>query len=122
VILRNALKTPDGTIIESTYRHDYVTHNDANGKQYMVDGGLDYLRRSAHGDEVDMSIESSDNHEHNRVHFKWGTYGKDGKGPFQRKALSDLTTNHIKAILKTQPQISDEIRSFFEAELKHRGE
>ena len=27
-------------IIRSRHRHDYVTHTDANGKEYMVDGGV----------------------------------------------------------------------------------
>ena len=35
-ILRNALKTPDGTVITSRHRHDYVTHTDTNGKEYIL--------------------------------------------------------------------------------------
>jgi len=38
VILSNRMKTPDETILESINRHDYVTHTDANGKEYMLDG------------------------------------------------------------------------------------
>jgi hypothetical protein len=30
------------------HRHDYVTYTDANGLDYMVDGGNDYLRRNVH--------------------------------------------------------------------------
>ena len=50
-ILNSRMRTPDGTILESKHRHDYVTHTDANGKEYMLDGGLDYVRCSANGDE-----------------------------------------------------------------------
>ena len=32
-ILNSRLRTPDGTILESIHRHDYVTHTDANGKE-----------------------------------------------------------------------------------------
>ncbi|WP_198160174.1 hypothetical protein [Photobacterium sp. J15] len=44
VLKRNT--TPDSTILISRHRHDYVTHINANGETYMVDGGTDYLRRN----------------------------------------------------------------------------
>lgn len=37
--------TPDGTILKSRHRHDYVQYEDSNGELYMVDGGYDYLKR-----------------------------------------------------------------------------
>jgi hypothetical protein len=47
-IVANRIRTPDGTILESKHRHDYVTYTDANGKQYMVDGGLVKCSNGAH--------------------------------------------------------------------------
>lgn len=63
VILSNRMKTPDETILESINRHDYVTHIDANGKEYMLDGGCDYVRCSANGDEEMLTVTSDDSHE-----------------------------------------------------------
>ena len=125
MILLNAIRTPDGTVIESTHRHDYVTHTDANGNTYMVDGGLSYLRRNhvpeAPYEELSVSTEDLDFSEVRNL-FKWGTRGKDGSEPLQRKPLCDLSDNHIKAILKTQTRISEEVRGLFQKELQWRGE
>lgn len=55
-ILSNRMRTPDGTILESKHRHDYVTHLDANGNEYMLDGGLSYVRSSAYGDEEMLTV------------------------------------------------------------------
>ena len=121
-IFYNAMKTPDGTIIESLHRHDYVSHEDANGETYVVDGGVDYLRRSVNPNAPaeDLSTyEVEDDHEHNRQYFRWGTYGKDGDEPFRQVFLMDMSTNHIKAILRTQV-LSQRVSSLFTEELKYR--
>ena len=44
-LIYNAIRTPDGTILESRSVHDFVGHTDANGKYYAADGGLEYLKR-----------------------------------------------------------------------------
>jgi len=98
-LIRNAIQTPDGTIIESRGRHDYVTHTDANGKEYMVDGGLDYIRRSANGDEIDMSLYNDQPHEVQRDVLTWGTYGIDGDQPLQYKTIADMDTGHLEAVV-----------------------
>lgn len=98
-IIRNALMTPDGTVIESFHRHDYVSHTDANGKTYMVDGGLSYLRRSAHEDGTDLSLYSNETHSVQREALTWGTYGKHGDQPIKRKKIKDMSDKHIEAVL-----------------------
>ena len=98
-LIRNALQTPDGTIIESRGRHDYVTHTDANGKTYMVDGGLGYIRRSANGDEIDMSLYNDQPHEVQREVLTWGTYGIDGVHPLKYKTIADMDTGHLEAVV-----------------------
>ena len=35
----------------------------------------------------------------------WGTYGKDAKEPLRYVRLIDCSTDHLQAILKTQPQL-----------------
>ena len=121
-IVSNRIRTPDGTILESMHRHDYVTYTDANGKQYMVDGGLDYLRRNVHDDAPyqELSVYADDLHELIREVFKWGTRGKDGKQPLTYVPLKDLTTEHIEAILETQTHIQEHIRKIFLDELSFR--
>ena len=121
--LANRIRTPDGTILESMHRHDYVTYIDANGKEYMVDGGLDYLRRNVHDDApyTELSVLSTDEHSVVREVFKWGTYGIDGKQKLKYVVLKDMSWDHIEAILETQTQLRDHIRQVFVNELDYRG-
>ncbi len=122
-LIYNALRTPDGTVIESFGRHDYVTHIDANGQKYMVDGGLAYERHSIHGDEELLHQYLTDVHEHNRTWFHWGTRGPEGDQPLKHVPLKALETEHIRAILKTQGQISGGyIEDLMLSELAHRLE
>lgn len=121
--LANRIRTPDGTILESMHRHDYVTYIDANGKEYMVDGGLDYLRRNVHDDApyTELSVLSTDEHSVIREVFKWGTYGIDGKQPLSYVILKDMSWDHIEAVLETQTQLREHIRQVFVNELDYRG-
>lgn len=120
-IIHNSLMTPDGTILVSRHRHDYQTYTDANGKWYMVDGGLDYLRRSANGDEIDMSLEDNQPHEVQRWLLRWGNRGKDGKQPLQYKPIAEMDTGHIEAVLdECRPAVV--FKNCMEAELKRRKE
>jgi hypothetical protein len=46
ILVHNSIMTPDGTILVSRHRHDFVYHTDKNGHRYCLDGGLDYIRMS----------------------------------------------------------------------------
>jgi hypothetical protein len=122
-IVCNRIRTPDGTILQSHHRHDYVTYIDKNGLEYMVDGGNDYLRRNVHEDApyTEMSLTMNDSFEDIREAFTWGTRGKDGKQPLTWISLCMLETDHIIAILETQ-NLADHITELFEKELEYRVE
>jgi len=120
-LIRNALMTPDGTVIESRHRHDYVTYTDANGETYMVDGGLAYIRTSVNNIPAkDMCLYDDEPHAVHRDVLTWGTYGKNGDQPKQFKKISEMTSNHIIAVLsECRP---DPVRkSCMHRELTNRG-
>lgn len=121
-IVCNRIRTPDGTILESMHRHDFKSHPDKNGLIYMVDGGLDYLRRNVHDEApyTELSVYSDSPHDVIREVFKWGTRGKDGKQPLKYVPLKDLTIEHIEAILETQDHIQQYIRNIFLDEMIFR--
>ena len=121
-IIRNIIKTPDGTILESKHIHDYVSHRDANGEFYMNDGGKEYIRRSSNKEPYeDLSIYDTDTIEKIRENFLWGTYGKKGNEPLHYKTLSNMSNSHIKNILidNMNPK---HILAILERELKFRKE
>ena len=99
-ILRNMMRTPDGTVLHSVHRHDYREHQDANGKVYMLDGGLDYVRCSAHGDEKMFTVMSDDDHGLIRVVVTWGTYGREGDQLITHVLIADMETEHLQACIE----------------------
>lgn len=121
-ILVNMIRTPDGTVIQSRHRHDYVTYTDKNGMEYMVDGGLDYLRRTVYDGHPyeELSLTEEDPIEVIREYFDWGTYGKDGKQPLRRILLKDMEDEHIQAILDTQ-RLMPQVKEMFIREQTYRS-
>jgi len=93
-IIVNSIETPDGTILKSRYRHDYVSHTDKkNGKTYSVDGGLSYLKRSGPNNYKERSLLEFNKHSEIREQFEWGSRGK-------WILLKDLEDEHLINILK----------------------
>ena len=100
-IILNQIRTPDGTIIRSMHRHDYVTHKDKNGLEYMVDGGSDYLRRNFHKEAPyeEMSVYDNDPFEVIRQSFHRGGRGKDGKQPLTWVPISEMSDAWLQACI-----------------------
>lgn len=121
-IIASRIRTPDGTILQSRHRHDYVTHIDTlTGEEYMLDGGTEYFRSNVNKVPAeDISVYMSDRHGKRREAFCWGTRGKDGRQPLVFKPIKDLDTEHINAILETQHHIAPWTRELFQAELDYR--
>ncbi len=105
ILLLNRIMTPDGTILTSRHRHDYVQHRDKNGNTYMVDGGLDYLRRAAPNDYTEMSVYSHHPFDIIRKSIEWGTYGKNGDEELKYIPISEMSDSHIKAVISLKEDV-----------------
>ena len=123
-IVLNAIKTPDGTVLMSHHRHDYVTYTDkTNGLEYMVDGGHEYLRRNVHeGDPYEeVSVTDSAPFEQIRESLHWGNRGKDNRQPLMYVPISKMADDHIQAILDLKMG-AEWVQSTMREELSYRKE
>jgi hypothetical protein len=123
-IVLNQIRTPDGTVLTSRHRHDYVTHVDKNGLTYSVDGGHDYLARGFDRDDPheELSVYADESFDLVRTSLAWGTRGITGDQPIRWVTVDKLETEHIQNILRTQHQISGYIREIFEREISYRSQ
>ena len=121
-LIKNSIRTPDGTVLTSRHIHDYQLHKDKNKEVYSTDGGIDYIRRSVNNEPYeDLSLYSDDPFEKLREGFEWGTYGKNGNEPLHYKSVSNMSTNHINAIF-SQYRLADYLKELFEKEMAYRNE
>jgi len=120
-LVYNAIRTPDGTVLVSYSRHDYKTYTDANGHEYMVDGGLDYCRRYVveEAPAEELSVSMSAGHDKVREVLSWGTRGISGHDPLRYVTLCDMDTDHIKAILMNYA-LSPQYKQSYETEIEMR--
>ena len=121
-LVYNAIRTPDGTVLVSYNRHDYKTYIDANGHEYMVDGGLDYCRRNVvkEAPAEELTVHFSAGHDKVREVLSWGTRGISGHEPLRYVVLCDMDTDHIKAILMNYA-LSPKYKQSYETELALRA-
>lgn len=102
IIIRNAIQTPDGTILESKHRRDYVEHTDTtDGKWYRVDGGRDYFRGGVSQPRIDLRTTTQDTHEVTREAFTWTSRLDKDLNPIEpvEKKLSELEDNHVLTLV-----------------------
>jgi hypothetical protein len=105
---RNAIQTPDGTILDCLNNHDYCWHLDkVSGESYMNDGLGWCIRRSINKVQAtDLSVTTEDSFDKIRAVLKWKSYGKSGEHPEGIYiALCDIEDDHLEAILRTQSHI-----------------
>ena len=127
-LLYNAIRCPDGTVIQSRHRHDYVEHTQADGSIYLVDGGLGYNSRYG-GTNIELiellQVYTDDPHEKIREVFEWGSYlDKEGNplGVTIYRKLKDLEDGHVVALVKwTSDSYPTKINKVFVDEMRWRG-
>ena len=125
-LLLNRWKTPDGTILTSYHRHDFVSHLDANGDTYFVDGGSDYIRLSVNAIPMeDMCVYTDSDYELIRSTICRGTF--DETGLMIWIPLKDMTDEHLRNCIeynrerKPEGEEDDEHTKLYVRELEYRG-
>ena len=97
-LLVNRIQTPDGTILTSKFRHDFVSYIDENGDMYYVDGGTDYQRTSENKEPAkNLCLYSDDPFEEIRKYFTRGTFDEEGNRIW--KPLCELSNKHLTNII-----------------------
>lgn len=99
-LVYNAIRTPDGTVLESRHRHDYVSHTDKNGDYYSTDGGMDYLHRTVNDIPAeDLSLYDDAPHEVIREYLSRGSRGIDGAEPLKYVLMKNINDDWLDAII-----------------------
>lgn len=125
-LIANKWQTPDGTILWSKHRHDYVSHLDLNGEYYFVDGGNDYIRQSVNTSTQQLKnlcVYDDGKFETLRKNICWGrNYDANNKRLPETEyiPIKDLTDYHIWAILTTQKNMSSSYKRLMEEEIIYR--
>lgn len=121
-VYASRIRTPDGTILQSFYRHNYVEHVDAiSGETYMLDGGIDYCRTSVNKIPAEsLAVYNKDSFEIKREIPVWGTYGKSGKEKLRWISVAEMEDDHILTLLEPTMNIRKGIKDVLIEEAKCR--
>jgi hypothetical protein len=124
-LLVNSIKTPDGTILTSRHRHDYVCHEDiVTGTRYCIDGGDSYSRLVPGGSFVDLSVYSDDPFEKIREGLERGSRGKDFDQPFKWVKLKDMSDAWLGELILwiEDNQPNNKYKKYYLQEIEYRKE
>ena len=123
-LIQNAVFIPEKNLyLKSTHVHDCVIEVLDDGREVMIDGGLEYVRRSVHPAErvIDLCLYDDSPFEAIAEGLLWGTYGKGGNQPLRYRPISTLELDHLIAIRDTQFHISARIRQVVEYWIAHKS-
>lgn len=126
-LLVNKIICPDGTELESRHKHDFVLHVQEDGREYFIDGGLEYQRIGcADREYIDCTCYVGDDHGKIREHFTWESFlDADGNNLDRSifRKLKDITDDHLEALIRfTEEDYPDYIHNLFIEERKYRDE
>lgn len=95
-LLVNKWQTPDGTVLQSTHTHDYVSHVDSvTGETYFIDGGTGYIRMSVNAVPMkNLCIYTDSPFEEIRQHYGRMALNKETKSHYYI-VLKDMTDEHL---------------------------
>lgn len=122
-IILNSIKTPDGTILISRHQHDYVEYRDKNGLEYMVDGGLTYLRRFEQEiPYTELSVYSTASYDIIRKNFYRASRGKTGKAKLKWVPLCKISDDWLNGIIEYNKslKIKDYYSQLYKREQRYR--
>ena len=127
MLLYNAIKCPDGTLLVSRHQHDFQMHVQEDGREYFVDGGLAYQRIGYSDNEyTNLCVHSDDQHEKIREYFEWTRHFDKDMNKLPRPEvikLKDITDEHLMALVEwTNDGYPKEIHKVFVDEAKYRNQ
>ena len=122
-LLVNSIKTPDGTILTSRHRHDYVCHKDSiTDTTYCTDGGDSYRRIIPGGVYQDLSVYSDDPFEKIRESLERVHRGKNLDQPMKYVVLKDMSDAWLDDLIiwieDNQP--SNKYKKYYLQEIEYR--
>lgn len=124
-LLVNSIKTPDGTILTSRSRHDFVCHEDkVTGTRYCIDGGVSYRRLIPGGPFLDLSVYSDDPFEKIREGLERVKRDKNFDQPLKWVKLKDMSDAWLSELIPwiEDNQPDNKYKKYYLQEIEYRKE